>query len=45
MSRIVVVGAHGRTGLLIVELLVKAGDTVLATDPQTGVTAPEKSRP
>lgn len=31
MSRIVVVGAHGRTGLLIVELLVKAGDTVVAT--------------
>jgi len=31
MSRIVVVGAHGRTGLLIVEQLVAAGDTVLAT--------------
>ena len=31
MSRIVVVGAHGRTGLLIVEQLIKAGDSVLAT--------------
>ena len=31
MSRIVVVGAHGRTGLLIVEQLIKAGDQVVAT--------------
>lgn len=30
MSRIVVIGAHGRTGLLIVEHLVKAGDSVVA---------------
>lgn len=30
MSRIVVVGAHGRTGLLIVEQLVRAGDQVVA---------------
>lgn len=31
MSRIVVVGAHGRTGKLIVEQLLKNGDTVVAT--------------
>ena len=31
MSRIVVVGGHGRTGQLVVEQLVKAGDTVVAT--------------
>jgi uncharacterized protein YbjT (DUF2867 family) len=31
MSRIVVVGAHGRTGLLIVEQLIKAGNEVVAT--------------
>jgi uncharacterized protein YbjT (DUF2867 family) len=30
MSRIVVIGAHGRTGLLIVEQLLKAGDSVVA---------------
>jgi len=30
MSRIVVIGAHGRTGLLVVEQLVKAGDAVVA---------------
>lgn len=30
MSRIVVIGAHGRTGLLLVEQLVKAGDGVVA---------------
>jgi uncharacterized protein YbjT (DUF2867 family) len=36
MPRIVVVGAHGRTGLLIVEQLIKAGDQVVATirDPK-----------
>ena len=31
MSRIVVVGGHGRTGLLIVEQLIKRGDGVVAT--------------
>lgn len=31
MSRIVVVGGHGRTGLLIVEQLIKRGDSVVAT--------------
>jgi uncharacterized protein YbjT (DUF2867 family) len=31
MSRIVVVGSHGRTGLLIVAQLVAVGDTVVAT--------------
>jgi uncharacterized protein YbjT (DUF2867 family) len=31
MSRIVVVGAHGRTGLLIVRQLIAKGDAVLAT--------------
>lgn len=31
MSRIVVVGGHGRTGKLIVELLLKHGDSVVAT--------------
>ena len=31
MSRIVVVGAHARTGLLLVEQLIKAGDQVVAT--------------
>jgi uncharacterized protein YbjT (DUF2867 family) len=30
MSRIVVIGAHGRTALLIVEQLLKAGDSVVA---------------
>jgi nucleoside-diphosphate-sugar epimerase len=30
MSRIVVIGGHGRTGILIVEQLVKAGDGVVA---------------
>lgn len=30
MSRIVVIGAHGRTGLLIVRQLIAGGDTVLA---------------
>lgn len=30
MSRIVVIGAHGRTGLLIVRQLIARGDTVLA---------------
>jgi uncharacterized protein YbjT (DUF2867 family) len=31
MSRIVVIGAHGRTGKLIVDQLIKNGDTVVAT--------------
>src|SRR4051794_17937975 len=31
MSRIVVVGGHGRTGMLIVRQLVANGDTVVAT--------------
>jgi uncharacterized protein YbjT (DUF2867 family) len=31
LSRIVVVGAHGRTGLLIVKQLIARGDSVLAT--------------
>ena len=31
MSRIVVIGAHGRTGKLIVDQLLKGGDTVVAT--------------
>ena len=31
MSRIVVIGAHGRTGKLIVDQLLKAGDNVVAT--------------
>jgi uncharacterized protein YbjT (DUF2867 family) len=31
MSRIVVVGGHGRTGILIVEQLVRAGHAVVAT--------------
>ncbi len=31
MSRIVVVGGHGRTGLLIVKQLIKAGGSVVAT--------------
>lgn len=31
MSRIVVVGGHGRTGMLIVKQLIKAGDSVVAT--------------
>ncbi|HVY50118.1 MAG TPA: NAD(P)-binding oxidoreductase [Devosia sp.] len=31
MPRIVVVGAHGRTGLLIVRRLIERGDSVLAT--------------
>ena len=31
MSRIVVIGGHGRTGILIVEQLVKAGHAVVAT--------------
>ena len=31
MSRIVVVGGHGRTGKLIVDQLIKNGDTVVAT--------------
>ena len=36
MSRIVVVGGHGRTGMLIVRQLVANGDTVVATirDPK-----------
>jgi nucleoside-diphosphate-sugar epimerase len=36
MSRIVVIGGHGRTGILIVEQLVEAGDSVVATirDPK-----------
>jgi uncharacterized protein YbjT (DUF2867 family) len=36
MSRIVVIGGHGRTGILIVEQLVKAGDSLVATirDPK-----------
>eukprot|EP01036_Dinobryon_divergens_P054868 gene54868-73302_t len=31
MSRIVVVGGHGRTGKLVVEQLIAHGDTVVAT--------------
>jgi len=31
LARIVVIGGHGRTGLLLVEQLVAAGDTVVAT--------------
>lgn len=31
MSRIVVVGGHGRTGMLIVQQLIKKGETVVAT--------------
>src|SRR5579872_3823398 len=31
MPRIVVIGGHGRTGILVVEELVAAGDSVVAT--------------